>query len=193
MGLPGSGKSTLVNELAPLLKAVVFNNDAVRRHINHDLGFSLADRIEQATRMGWLCDQVVKAGHCVIADFICPTAVARAAFGPCFTVFMDTVTSSRFPDTDKIFERPAADLVFTQWDSPAKMAAAVHSRLRSSAVEHLHGKQKVVGSSPTAGSTLCTTSLNGSIRTATEAAVPCANLTSITTGIAEHGKTSGPM
>ena len=193
MGLPGSGKSTLVNELAPLLKAVVFNNDAVRRHINHDLGFSMADRIEQATRMGWLCDQVVMAGHYAIADFICPTAITRAAFGPGFIVFMDTVSSSRFPDTDKIFERPTADLVFTEWTSPPNMAAEVYRCLRSSAVEHLHGKQKVVGSSPTAGSTLCTTSLNGSIRTATEAAVPCANLTSITTETAERGKTSGLM
>lgn len=190
MGLPGSGKTTLVNALAPLLKAVVFNNDAVRRHINCDLGFSMADRIEQATRMGWLCDQVVKAGHCAIADFICPTAITRAAFGPGFTVFMDTVRSSRFPDTDKIFERPAADLTFTEWTTPQNMAAEVYRCLRSSAVEHLHGKQKVVGSSPTAGSILCTTSLNVGTPTVTEAGVPCANPTSITTGTAEPGKTS---
>ena len=158
MGLPGSGKTTLVNALAPLLNAVVFNNDDVRKHINRDLGFSLADRIEQATRMGWLCDQVVKAGHFAIADFICPTEATRAAFKPQFTVFMDTVLSSRFPDTDKIFERPEANLVLMRWESPRKMAEQVVICLRSSAVERLHGKQEVVGSFPTAGSTLCTTS-----------------------------------
>jgi len=54
MGLPGSGKSTLTRTLAPMLNAVVFNNDGVRANINRDLGFTMEDRIEQARRMGWL-------------------------------------------------------------------------------------------------------------------------------------------
>ena len=62
MGLPGAGKTTLATSLAPLLNAVVFNADAVRANISCDLGFSHADRIEQARRMGWLCDRVVEAG-----------------------------------------------------------------------------------------------------------------------------------
>ena len=62
MGLPGAGKTTLAKVLAPRLNAVHFNADDVRREINKDLGFAPADRIEQARRMGWLCDQVVKTG-----------------------------------------------------------------------------------------------------------------------------------
>jgi len=130
MGLSGSGKSTLTGELAPLLGAVVFNNDEVRKNINRDLGFTMTDRITQAERMGWLCEQVVKAGHFAIADFICPTEQTRIAFGPCFTIFMDTVKHSRFPDTDKIFERPQQpDLVIDNFRQPRLLALQIRDRL----------------------------------------------------------------
>ena len=72
MGLPGAGKTTLANALAPLLNAVVFNADAVRANLSRDLGFSHADRVEHARRMGWMCDRVVEAGGTVIADFHLP-------------------------------------------------------------------------------------------------------------------------
>jgi hypothetical protein len=109
MGLPGAGKTTLAQALAPRLRAVHFNADEVRRHINKDLGFSEADRIEQATRMGWLCDQVVKAGSLAIADFICPTAQTRSAFmknGPAFVVWVDRIEAGAFEDTNRLFTPP---------------------------------------------------------------------------------------
>jgi Adenylylsulphate kinase len=67
MGLPGAGKTTLATALAPLLNAVVFNADAVRANLSRDLGFTHADRIEHARRMGWMCDRVVEAGGTVVA------------------------------------------------------------------------------------------------------------------------------
>jgi hypothetical protein len=87
MGLPGAGKTTLATALAPLINAVVFKADAVRANLSRDLGFSRADRIEHARRMGWMCDRVVEAGGTVIADFICPTQETRAAFGNAFTIW----------------------------------------------------------------------------------------------------------
>lgn len=130
MGLSGSGKSTLTKELAPMLGAVVFNNDELRHNVNRDLGFTMADRIAQATRMGWLCDQVVKAGHFALADFICPTEQTRIAFGTCFVVWLDTVKSSRYPDTDKIFEPPKdADIVIRELKHPRILAAQVRDQL----------------------------------------------------------------
>ncbi len=106
MGLPGSGKTTLAKELSELIGAVHLNADEVRKNLNKDLGFSKEDRIEQARRMGWLCNKIAEAGKYVIADFICPTAQTRKAFGDCFLIFMDTIKKSKYKDTNKIFERP---------------------------------------------------------------------------------------
>ena len=44
MGLPGAGKTTLANELAPLLKAKRVNADEIRRAAN-DWDFSEEGRI----------------------------------------------------------------------------------------------------------------------------------------------------
>lgn len=107
MGLPGAGKTTLAELLAKRLGAVHFSADQVRANINKELGFSHEDRIEQARRMGWLCDQVVKAGHIAIADFICPTEATRKAFGDAFVIWLDRIESGRYQDTNKLFERPA--------------------------------------------------------------------------------------
>ena len=106
MGLPGAGKTTLANALAPLLNAVVFNADAVRANLSGDLGFSHKDRIEHARRMGWMCDRIVEAGGTVIADFICPTADTREMFGDAFTIWLDRIEAGRFEDTNRMFVAP---------------------------------------------------------------------------------------
>jgi cytidyltransferase-like protein len=106
MGLPGAGKTTLANTLAPLLNAIVFNADAVRANLSRDLGFSHEDRVEHARRMGWMCDRVVEGGGTVIADFICPTAETRVAFGEAFTIWLDRIEEGRFEDTNRMFVPP---------------------------------------------------------------------------------------
>jgi adenylylsulfate kinase len=109
MGLPGSGKTTVAAALVALLDAVRFNGDEVRANVNKDLGFSEPDRIEHASRMGWLCDQVVKSGGFAVADFICPTPETRAAFtagGPAFVVWTNRVQAGRFEDTNRMFVPP---------------------------------------------------------------------------------------
>ena len=107
-GLPGSGKTTLAKALAPSINAVHLNADEIRREINKDLGFTQADRLEQARRMGVLADIVARSGQHVIADFVCPTEATRAAFNADFIVWVDRIKTSRFPDTDKIWENPAS-------------------------------------------------------------------------------------
>ena len=106
MGLPGSGKTTLSRLLAKRLVAVHFNADEIRANINKDLGFSIADRVEQARRMGWLCDQVVNSNTYAIADFICPTPETRAAFGPAYVIWVDRIQRSAYEDTNALFVPP---------------------------------------------------------------------------------------
>ena len=131
MGLPGAGKTTLAVALAPMLKAVLFNADAVRANINNRLGFSLEDRIEHARRMGWLCDRVVEAGHTAIADFVCPTPHTRAAFGNAFVVFVDRIQEGRFEDTNRLFVPPTSfDLRIEPEGTPNYWARLIFLRLR---------------------------------------------------------------
>ena len=106
MGLPGAGKTTLAQALARQLQCVHFNADEIRKEINKDLGFSVADRIEQARRMGVLCDIASRHGAHVIADFVCPTPETREAFGPAFIIWVDRIKEGRFEDTNKLFVPP---------------------------------------------------------------------------------------
>jgi len=130
MGLPGAGKTTLAQALVPLLNAVHFNADAVRANVNKDLGFALADRIEQARRMGWLCDRVVEAGAFAVADFICPTDETRAAFGPAFVVWVDRIKEGAFADTNRMFVPPQRfDVRVTAEGTPAYWAQRIYERL----------------------------------------------------------------
>ncbi len=134
MGLPGAGKTTLAKELAPRLNAVHFNADDVRANLNKDLGFSEAHRVEQARRMGWLCDQVVKAGCFAIGDFICPTQATRDAFlsgGEAFVIFVDRIKAGAFADTNRMFVRPErCDLRVIATGSPEYWAGQAMIRLR---------------------------------------------------------------
>jgi adenylylsulfate kinase-like enzyme len=61
MGMPGAGKTTLANALAPLLKAVVFNAHAARASLSRDLG-SHEDRVEAARLMA-RCATASMPGH----------------------------------------------------------------------------------------------------------------------------------
>ncbi len=134
MGLPGAGKTTLALELLRRINAVHFNADAVRREVSRDLGFSVADRVEHARRMGWLCDRVVEAGGYAVADFICPTPDTRAAFlagGPAFVVWVDRIAAGRFEDTNRLFVAPdAADLRVTAEGSVEYWSEQIALRLR---------------------------------------------------------------
>ena len=105
MGLPGSGKTTLANELGPLLKAKRLNADEVRKEAN-DWDFSEEGRKRQAKRMADFAKKLKDEGNFVVADFICPTPEARALFPADYIIWMDTIKEGRFEDTNKMFEPP---------------------------------------------------------------------------------------
>ena len=105
MGLPGSGKTTLANELGPMLNAKRLNADEVRKEAN-DWDFSEEGRKRQAQRMADFAIELKNEGNYVVADFICPTPEARSLFPADFTIWVDTIKKGRFDDTNKMFVNP---------------------------------------------------------------------------------------
>ena len=105
MGLPGSGKTTLANELAPMLNAKRLNADEVRKAAN-DWDFSNEGRQRQAKRMAEFAINLKKVGNYVVADFICPTPEARNLFPADYIIWVDTIKEGRFEDTNKMFVNP---------------------------------------------------------------------------------------
>ena len=105
MGLPGSGKTTLANELAPLLNAKRLNADEVRKEAN-DWDFSEDGRTRQAKRMANFAKKIKEKGSYVVADFICPIPEARSLFPADFVIWVDTIKEGRFDDTNKMFVKP---------------------------------------------------------------------------------------
>ena len=105
MGLPGAGKTTLADELSPMINAKRLNADAVRKAAN-DWDFSADGRKRQAKRMADFALKLKNEGNNVIADFICPTPEARKLFPADYVVWVDTIKAGRFDDTNKMFVKP---------------------------------------------------------------------------------------
>jgi hypothetical protein len=124
MGLPGSGKTYLAEalkkyleqngtytnfnaEMLPVtgLNATVtwFNADDVRRKHN-DWDFSNEGRIRQSIRM--LQFAMESSTDYVICDFVAPLVEMRNNFKADWTIWMDTIETGRFEDTNKLFVPP---------------------------------------------------------------------------------------
>ena len=123
MGLPGAGKTTLADQLAPKLNAKRLNADEVRKAAD-DWDFSEEGRKRQARRMSDAALKIKKEGNNVIADFICPTPAARELFPADYIIWVDTIKEGRFEDTNKLFEKPTeANYYVKEWldDTPSRL------------------------------------------------------------------------
>ncbi|MEN9801093.1 MAG: hypothetical protein RLZ37_218 [Actinomycetota bacterium] len=81
-GLSGSGKSTIANALEKRLfasgvRTYLLDGDNLRHGLNHDLGFTPADRVENIRRAGEVARLMVDAGLIVICAFISPYEAER--------------------------------------------------------------------------------------------------------------------
>ena len=105
MGLPGAGKTTLAEALAPMINAKRLNADEVRKAAN-DWDFSSEGRTRQAKRMAEFALKLKNEGNYVVADFICPTPEARKLFPADYVIWVDTIKEGRFEDTNQMFIKP---------------------------------------------------------------------------------------
>jgi bifunctional enzyme CysN/CysC len=100
-GLPGSGKSTVADELEKTLmtmgiRSTTLDGDTVRSTLSEDLGFSPEDRKENVRRVARVAELMMEAGLVVIVSLVSPfredreMAKERFAEGDFFEVFVDT-------------------------------------------------------------------------------------------------------
>jgi adenylylsulfate kinase len=81
-GLPGAGKSTLAQALAPRLRAEgrrveILDGDAVRTHLSKGLGFSREDRDTNIARIAFVAHLLARNGVAVLVAAISPFRKAR--------------------------------------------------------------------------------------------------------------------
>ena len=107
MGLSGAGKSYLSERLQKHLNCVWINADLLRKMAN-DWDFTYEGRIRQANRMKYYADFEIEFNkNIVICDFICAIEDMRSILKPDYIIWLDTVKSSKYKDTDEIFEPPS--------------------------------------------------------------------------------------
>ncbi len=153
-GLSGSGKSTLANAAEQILhkhgyRTYILDGDNVRLGLSKDLGFTVADRVENIRRIAEVAKLMMDAGIIVITAFISPFRaerdMARSLFekGDFFEVFVDTPLSvaeqrdpkglykkarsgqlPNFTGIGSVYEVPvSADLVIKTEDQTIEQAA----------------------------------------------------------------------
>ena len=81
-GLSGAGKTTLAKLLVEYLKernqkAILLDGDLLRDGINHDLGFTETDRIENVRRSAEIANLFLAEGYWVIVAMISPLIKMR--------------------------------------------------------------------------------------------------------------------
>ena len=83
-GLSGSGKSTIANALETSLHAqgkrtYLLDGDNIRQGLSKDLGFTVADRVENIRRIAEVAKLMMDAGLIVMTAFISPFRQEREA------------------------------------------------------------------------------------------------------------------
>ncbi len=131
-GLSGAGKSTIANVTEQALHAAgvhtfMLDGDNVRHGLNHDLGFTDADRVENVRRIAEVARLMADAGLVVLVSFISPFRAERqlardlAGEGRFVEVFVDTpLAEAEARDPKGLYDKARrGDLAnFTGIDSP---------------------------------------------------------------------------
>ena len=106
MGLPGSGKTTLADELGPMLNAKRLNADEVRKEAK-DWDFSEEGRKRQASRMADFALKLKNEGQLMLSQILFVQLLKQDRLFPAdFVIWVDTIKEGRFDDTNKMFVKP---------------------------------------------------------------------------------------
>jgi bifunctional enzyme CysN/CysC len=144
-GLSGAGKSTIADLVEQELfkrgrRTMLLDGDNVRHGLNHDLGFTEADRVENIRRVAEVAKLMVEAGLIVLVSFISPfrserqAARALMAQDEFLEIFVDAsldVCEAR--DPKGLYKKARAGRLpnFTGIDSPYQPPEAPDLRLQS--------------------------------------------------------------
>ena len=141
-GLPGAGKTTLARALQDAVKPhhlIILDGDELRATISADLGFSPADRSEQARRVAALArllnNQGVNVAVCLVSPSSRDREMARQVVGTGFVeVFVDApleVVEQRDPKGLYAKARRGELKGLTGLDAPYEAPIAPEVHLRS--------------------------------------------------------------
>ncbi len=158
-GLSGSGKSTVANLVEAQLHTrgvhtMVLDGDNVRHGLNHDLGFTDADRVENIRRVAEVARLMADAGLVVLVSFISPfrpeRQLARDLAGErrFVEVFVDTpleVAEARDPKGLYAKARRGELVNFTGIDSPYEPPEDPEVHLDTSALSAPDAARAVIG------------------------------------------------
>ena len=151
-GFSGSGKSTIANMMDRRLTAAdrhtdLLDGDNVRHGLNHDLGFTEPDRVENIRRMAEVAKLMVDAGLivpvCAISPYRQDREMARRLFeaGEFIEVFVDTpLEECERRDPKGLYQKARKGLIpnFTGISAPYERPTAPEFRLDGTqAVEDL--------------------------------------------------------
>ncbi len=129
-GLPCSGKSTVADEVAKILKEKGFkverlDGDILRKHISKGLGFSKEDRFENLRRAGFIAKLLTRNGVIVLASFVSPYREIRnelrKEIGSFAEVFVKaSVDTCIKRDVKGMWKKAISGEIknFTGWDDP---------------------------------------------------------------------------
>jgi len=150
-GLSGAGKSTIANAVEARLTAqgrhcYLIDGDNLRHGLNHDLGFTAADRVENVRRAAETARMMADAGLIVLVSLISPFAAERRmaremmAEGEFLEVFVDApLATVEARDVKGLYAKARSGALknFTGIDSPyeAPETPEVHLDAASLSVE----------------------------------------------------------
>ncbi len=158
-GLSGAGKSTIANQLERRLHALgkhtyLLDGDNVRHGLNHDLGFTEADRVENVRRVAEVAALMVDAGLIVLVAMISPfraereMARAKVAGHEFYEVFVDTpLAVAERRDPKGLYRRARRGELagFTGIDSPYEPPSAPDIHINTTAYEPAQAVEIILG------------------------------------------------